>query len=229
MGNLYRPNTDYTLATQVVGDNGKVAFIPSFQAVGPTGTPVGGGTATTPSFSQIVNTKGQSSGMPTYVTSGSAYAGYATPTDFLVLSNPGTKTLLVTQAQLQIAQTAAAGFTLFFVRRSALNTGGSSTLPAIVSLDSTNAAATGVATLYTAAPTTSGTASTVFTVTATTTTGGIGTIFGLQNAARTQTTTVIDLRQPITIRPNESLALNSGGVALPTGFAASYFLEWVEI
>lgn len=41
MGNIYKPNVDYTLATQVVGDNGKVAFIPSYQLVNSSGVPGG--------------------------------------------------------------------------------------------------------------------------------------------------------------------------------------------
>lgn len=56
MGNLYRPNVDYTLATQVVGDNQKVAFIPSFQQVDATGVAVGGASssfATTQAASSV--------------------------------------------------------------------------------------------------------------------------------------------------------------------------------
>lgn len=40
MGNVYHPNADWSLATQVVGDNGRVAFIPSFQQVDSAGAPV---------------------------------------------------------------------------------------------------------------------------------------------------------------------------------------------
>jgi hypothetical protein len=38
MGNVYRPNADYSLATQVVGDNGKVAFIQKVEATDSSGT-----------------------------------------------------------------------------------------------------------------------------------------------------------------------------------------------
>jgi len=218
----------FTVST--TAPDGKVyrQVIPAYAAVDSTGNTVGGGSVSSPSFTQTVNAKGQYPGMPTYVTSGVAYAGYATPTDMLVLSNPGTKTILVTQAQLQIAATASTTMTLFFIRRSALNTGGTSTTSAIASIDSTNAAATAVATLYTAAPTTNGTAATVYVLTSTASAGGAGTVFGLQSASHGQTTMAVDFRQPITLRQNESLALNLAGAALPAGFAASYLLEWVE-
>lgn len=42
MGNIYRPSADYSLATQVVGDNGKVAFIQSVQATDAAGNSIGG-------------------------------------------------------------------------------------------------------------------------------------------------------------------------------------------
>lgn len=231
MGNIYRPNTDYTLATQVVGDNGKVAFIPSFQAVGTTGTPIGGGSATSPSFSQLVNAKGQSSGAATYVSRFTAYAGYATPTDMFTITGAAGKTILVTAAAMNIQATAGAPAVLSLVKRSTANTGGTATNPAAIPYDSQNAAASATLNLYTAAPTPGtavGTLVDIYATTAALTASPIA--FSLVAASRVPATTVVDLRQPITLRgTGEVLAMNWGGNALPAGFVASGYFEWAEI
>lgn len=62
MADVYRPNVDYTLATQVAAPtSGKVAFIPAYQLVDATGAPVGG--ASTASAASSWNYAGVTGGI----------------------------------------------------------------------------------------------------------------------------------------------------------------------
>jgi hypothetical protein len=73
MGNIYRLSVDYTLADQVVGDNGKVAFIPGVKLVNSGGTAIdpGGGVAQSSTTAGEVGPLVQgavTTAAPTYVT-----------------------------------------------------------------------------------------------------------------------------------------------------------------
>lgn len=197
-----------------------------------TGTAIGGGSATAPSFSQIVNAKGQSGGMATYSVVGTGYAAYATPTDLLVLQGSASKTIIVTQMILAVNTTATAPIQLFFIKRTTANTGGTATTSAGVSADSQNAVASAVLSIYTAAPTTgsvTGGGNIYLANANSAATTGSPNAIGLQSATRTPPAGISDFRQGITLRgAGESLAINFGGAALPAGFTATYFVEWVE-
>lgn len=174
----------------------------------------------------VSNMAGVAAGNATYRASGVGYAAYATPTDMIALTGSATKTVAIVNFGLQIQSTAAALQTLYFIKRSAANTGGTASNPTAFALDSTNAAATAVVNLYSAAPAGLGAA--------------VGTVLPLQFSSSTLTTagaqtslgtatSLIDLRQAVILRGvAESLVLNYNGAALTAGFAATWFFEWIE-
>lgn len=233
MGNIYRPNTDYTLSTQVVGDNGKVAFIPKMTPTDTAGVPLPtGASATTAMFAKLVNNGNIGGGNATYAVTGTAYGAYATPTDTLTITGSASKIIIVTDFWMAAGATAATLMTFFYTKRSTANTGGTATNPAGIPHDSTNAAATAVVNLYTAAPTPGTSLGDVHLVTSSASAlTNVPSLFSLflgngLDAPRQMT----DLRQPVTLRGvNESLSMNLKGVALPTGFTANYGLRWVEV
>jgi len=95
---------------------------------------------------------------PTY--SATCFGNMASsPTDVATLYGSATKTIRVIRVFLSLSQTTAgtpAGAPALF-KRSSVNTGGTSTVPAIVSHDSADAAATATPRSYTANPTSLGT------------------------------------------------------------------------
>lgn len=209
--------------------------VPAVTLVDTSGNAIGGSAATSPTYSQIVNAKGQAAGLATYSALGKAYAGYTTPTDMLVISGSASKTILVTQFLLQIAETTATLRTVDFIKRTTANTGGTATNPSAIAYDSTNPAASAVISLYSAAPSLGSTTNggIIFSATAVTSTAtAAGGAFGINTpsaAVRSIPTSPTDFRQSITLRgTGESLAANFGGAALPAGFTANWLIEWVE-
>lgn len=77
----------------------------------------------------------------------------ATPTDVLQIGGSATKTIRLKSIIVAGTATAASNIIVRLIRRSAANTGGTSTTPAPVSRDTTNDAATAVVRLYSANPT----------------------------------------------------------------------------
>jgi hypothetical protein len=78
----------------------------------------------------------------------------AAATDIFCVTGSATKTVNIQQFQISGIATAAAAVDVVVVKRSTANTGGTSTTPTIVPLDSANAAVTAVVNAYTANPTT---------------------------------------------------------------------------
>jgi hypothetical protein len=132
---------------------------------------------------------------------------------------------------MQVNTTAAGVATLHYLKRSAANTGGTATNPAGVPLDANDAAASGVLSVYTAAPTTGTLAGKLFiqsqgTVAATSAPAFFGFSTG---GAPGLATMVADLRKPIILRGvAQSFCVNFDGAALPAGFSAIWTIEWVE-
>ncbi len=197
-----------------------------------------GTNGTTPVAAQPVvslTKSGLGSGNATYRVVGSAYTAYATPTDLFCISGSATKTVAVVNIYATMQSTAATSVTLYGIRRSAPDTGGTSTNPAAVALDSADPAATGVVTLYTAAPTLGTSAGTAFIILGTTgTLASFPAPYGIYpsgnlNAGGQQISMVGDLRKPLTLHGTaESFCLNFGGAALPAGFTANYVVETIE-
>jgi hypothetical protein len=178
----------------------------------------------------LTNAASLRAGMATYRATGTGYAAYATPTDMLVISGSATKTVAVTNLFMQIQSTSAALQTLYFVKRSTANTGGTASNPAAVPLDSAEDAATAALSLYSVIPDALGTSvgNVAIAVAASVAlTGTPGTMqmnqgSGLQYG-------LLDLRRPIVLHgAAESLCINYNGAALTPGFSATWGAEWVE-
>lgn len=162
---------------------------------------------------------------------GTGYAGYATPTDMLTLSGAANRLVLVTAFQMQIQSTSAALQTLYFIKRSAPNTGGTASNPTPIKLDSNSAAAAATVALYSVIPDELGASAGTF---------GIGLVSSstLANAPGTNSfhagagalvpLAATDFRQPFILREGECLAANYNGAALTGGFSATWLIEWVE-
>lgn len=164
----------------------------------------------------------------TYAVTGTGYTAYATPTDMLVIKGSASKTIAILAMTLRVNTTTAGLQTVFWIKRSAADTGGTLTNPTPIPYDSANAAATAVVELYTAAPTLGAAVGTIAYHSAATAvlTGAPGLFLMTNNALQGN---AITLTQPITLRGvAEELAINWNGAALPGGFTAQYDIEWIE-
>lgn len=172
-------------------------------------------------------------GAPTYSAAFSSYAAYATPTDLMTLMGSGTKTVVVTGFAIGIQTTASALQTLDLIRRSAASTGGTATTLTAASHDSTQAAATAVAKIWTVAPAGLGASAGILkTSVAASSTLAIGPTLMNPNFTNYNAPSPLladDFRRPIILRgAAESLNFNYRGAALTAGFAACGFIEWIE-
>jgi hypothetical protein len=171
-------------------------------------------------------------GAQTYAAAFSGYAAYATPTDLFSLIGSATKTVAVINMSFGIQSTASALQTLDLIRRSAANTGGTATTLTAALHDSTQAAATAVAKIWTAAPALGASAGILKSIVAASTTLALGpTLLGTNftNWNAPSPLSADDFRRPIILRGvAESLNLNYRGAALTAGFVACGFVEWIE-
>jgi hypothetical protein len=150
----------------------------------------------------------------------------------ITLNGSVTKTVLVTRFQILMRSTAVALETIYFRKRSTANSGGTLTNPAAVPRDSNNPPATAVVSLYTAAPTPGTMVGdlSVVQVDSALVTGNAGSA-EVNNGSGVNVFPpfALNIVQPIALRGvNESLSINYNGAALTAGFAAGYWLEWVE-
>lgn len=162
-----------------------------------------------------------------YVAFGTAYAGYATPTDMMVLKGSASKVVRVSAFIMLIQSTVATLVSVDFVKRTAANTGGTASQPTINKLDSNDAAATAVLDLYSVIPASLGAGATLYRQTALTAVlTSAPTSFNVANGVSGSGITLI---KPVTLRGvAESFAFNLGGAALPAGFTANYQVLWTE-
>lgn len=164
----------------------------------------------------------------TYYVTGTGYTAYATPTDFFCITGSATKTIRVVYASIRPQSTTGTMFTVHWIKRSTANSGGTSTQPTPVKLDSADGSATAAVNLYTAAPTL-GTAAGTISIT-------VGSTTVLTTAPATQqpyanyggNTFNVPLKL-VTLRgASESLCANFNGAALPSGFTSLYEIAWIE-
>lgn len=148
----------------------------------------------------------------------------ATATDVVVLSGSASKVIRVTKVSVVGTATAASIYDHYIVKRTTANTGGTSTTKTAAQSDSNDAAQTATLSLYTANPTT-GTGVTVEgnkTYLAAGATPGAAALpyvytFGTRND------------KAIVLRGTaESLAINFGGQAVPSGANLYLSIEWTE-
>lgn len=151
----------------------------------------------------------------------------ATPTDILTISGSATKsTVVVDRIECSGFATTAGAMDIVAVKRSAINTGGTSTAPVKVPLDANNTLASGaVVAAYTVNPSTLGTA--------------VGPIradkFFLPVAAGTLDSKVtwdfgsVPYSRHVVLRGvGQVLAINLNGGALPAGTTVDCSVEWFE-
>lgn len=160
---------------------------------------------------------------PTYSASATSLATAATATDIFTISGSASKTIRITRIALTLTTTAGSGIGLniSLIKRSALDTGGTSTTATNAPHDSSSAAGTAIVKAFTANPTVLGTT--------------IGTIRALRYAVAASNT--IDLvewnfgsgpSQAIVLRGiAENIAINFNSTTV-TGAVANIDIEWTE-
>lgn len=171
-------------------------------------------------------------GSPTYTASGLGYTAYATPTDMICIRGSATKTVAVSALAISPQATATVVGTYYWIKRSTANTGGTSTNPLLIPHDSTDAAATAVIDLYTAAPTT-GTAVgnlAATNISQTVLTAGTNPVnFYTSALTYSDATQVADFRKPFILRGvAEEICINFNGAAIPVGYAAGWVIKLTE-
>jgi hypothetical protein len=145
----------------------------------------------------------------------------ATPTDILGITGSGTKTVRLTRIVIAGIATAAATVEIQLIKRSSASTGGSPTTPTIVAHDSNDASATAVVNQYTANPTT-------------------GTLVGTLRAEKLNLGaagaagrivwdfTTRNSKGLVLRGAAQSLNLNWGGAAVPSGTSLTIDVEFTE-
>ena len=77
----------------------------------------------------------------------------STPTEIFYLTGSATKTVFVREVSVQCTKTASGYVLAYLMKRSTATTGGTSAIPTVIPLDSSNSTATAVARSFTANPT----------------------------------------------------------------------------
>lgn len=158
----------------------------------------------------------------TYSASFNGLVPPATPTDFFCITGSASKTIFVKRIDITGTASTQAVADLLVIRRSAANTGGTSTTATAASHDSTNPAATATVTGYTANPSALGaSAGTIdaFKITLAAVTAQVN--------ERIKTYGVEDM-QAVRLRgTNEQLCLNANGVT-NAGNNYDVAVDWIE-
>ena len=146
----------------------------------------------------------------------------ATATDVLVLKGSASKVIRLTKVTVMGSATASAIYDAYLVKRTAANTGGTSTNPSATTADSSDPAQSGTVVLYSANPSALGTGTTmeaakIYLGTAAITSPQVNFIWGNRN-----------YKAPMLRGTSESLAINFNGAAVPTGASMYLTLEWTE-
>ena len=145
----------------------------------------------------------------------------ATPTDVFILNGSLTKTVKIKRVTVSGVATTAGTMRVVLVKRTAANTGGTSTAPSISKFDSNDSAATAVPKLYTANPSALGT---VVNVSAQSLNFGVaGAAGNVMFDFSNRNDKAIYLRGVA-----EGLAINLNGDTVPTGGTFGYTVEFEE-
>lgn len=172
----------------------------------------------------FVNFEGQ---VPTYSAAINAHAPAATPTDWFTIQGSATKIIRITRLTIALRATAASQYRVSLIKYSAFLTGGTAAVPTIVPHDSANPAATAVVNTWAGGLPTPGTA--------------VGKIADDSLPVGVLGTPTFNNESPLLydfgIRNGQSvvlrgiaqyLAINSNGVALPSGLVADVRVEFTE-
>lgn len=162
---------------------------------------------------------------PTYAYRAADITPVATATDVLALVGANGKCIRVTKIGISGSATAAALLDIYISKRSALNTGGTSTSPVATKYDSLDPAPSGTLLLYTANPSALG---------AGTGLEGDKIYLPAQATPASEPThwmvdyTGVEAKCPILRNANESITINLAGQTLPTGTSLYLYIEWTE-
>lgn len=162
---------------------------------------------------------------PTYAYRAADITPVATATDVLALVGANGKCIRITKIGISGSATAAALLDIYISKRTALNTGGTSTNPTATKYDSLDPAPAATLVLYTANP------------------SGLGAGTGLEGdkiylpAQATPASepthwmvdyTGIEAKCPILRNANESISINFAGQTIPSGTSLYLYIEWTE-
>lgn len=165
--------------------------------------------------------------LPTYYVSGTGYAAYATPTDMLTITCGTGKIVRILNMKLNTHTTAGALQSVFFIKRTTANSGGTASTPTIHPVDTNDPEATSVVRLYSVIPASLGTATfTHISQVVTTVPTAVPALSQVATMAPSVTTQTY-YKGPI-LRAGESLCMNYNGAALPAGFTASWDILFTE-
>lgn len=158
--------------------------------------------------------------MPKFSYSVAGHTPAATPTDILTIRAPRNSTLRVRRLRVSGLATTAGSMPVTLLKRTATDTGGTSTAPAVGEREESGTDSDAVVTLYTANPT------------------GLGTAGDIQFAGRLFFNLVgsphdvlhkeWDADDGPILAPGEYLALNLTGAAVPAGGLIDVEIEWEE-
>lgn len=175
--------------------------------------------------SSVPVTEGPST-LTTYSVGIPAFSPGATPTDIITITGSASKTIRVLSIEYTAVQTTRSLVNTFIVKRSAANTGGTSTTPTIVPADSNNAAATAVVRVYTANPSVGAAVGNLSAVKVLSDDSGANAVGG---SGYMWDFTKGGLAQGVVLRGvAQVLAVNLAGVTLPIGLSVVSTITWTE-
>ena len=158
--------------------------------------------------------------MPKFAYSVAGHTPAATPTDILTIRAPRNSALRLRRLRLSALATTAGSMGVTLLRRSAADTGGTSTTGAIGEREESGTDSDAVVTLYTANPAGLGTAGDIqFN-------GRL--FFNLVGSPHDVVEKEWDADDGPVLAPGEYLAVNLGGGAVPAGGTIDVELEWEE-
>lgn len=173
-----------------------------------------------PVLNSVIYTEGGDSiypAGPVYSASAVGIVGATAATDVFTITGSSTKNIRIHNLVLTGTQAAAAVRDVLLIKRSTANTGGTSTTPTVIPLDSNAAAGTAVVRAYTVNPTLGNT---------------VGTVRVRRVGMPTTAATAIDVASfdfmvPLTLRgTGQVLAVNFNNPGVAITFSA--YIEWSE-
>lgn len=174
-------------------------------------------------LAQFAPTPSPAATTPAYRATVIQLATAASATDFLTITGAANKVITIQRIECSGIATTAGTPSVVLVKRSTANSGGTSTTPTVVKLDSSNPAASAVVRAYTVNPTTG------------TLVGNLGSTrlalpLAATGAALQQLVYVNTLGSgPLRLKSaSEVVALNGNGATLAAGAALDCTIEWTE-
>lgn len=179
----------------------------------------------------ISGADGIASMLPTYTVYSEGYNAYgnlSTPTDMMCLENGGTNYIGVVSFSMQINSTTGTLEEVYFIKRSALDTGGSSSTVTPIKARTSDSASTATFRLFTAAPSL-GTAIGTWTgvsvpTTVATSAPAVYNIFSNNSNG----VPITGVNKTLILSPNEALCMNWNGATWITGAVGRFNAQWVE-